>query len=71
MEGIYTHRLTPDYPIGMGKCSTKPGYAVFNLLAAYSLTYQVMDLLYEKVPVANMYIERLKDRWVIQCVFGI
>lgn len=25
MEGIYTHRLTPDYPIEMGKRSMKPG----------------------------------------------
>ncbi|MCM3790200.1 hypothetical protein M3221_17610 [Domibacillus indicus] len=25
MEGIYTHRLTPDYPIEMGKRSKKPG----------------------------------------------
>ncbi|WNS78621.1 hypothetical protein RRU94_01315 [Domibacillus sp. DTU_2020_1001157_1_SI_ALB_TIR_016] len=43
MEGIYTHRLTPNYSIEMGKRSTKPGYAVLNLPAVYSLTYQVMD----------------------------
>ncbi|MCM3790014.1 helix-turn-helix domain-containing protein [Domibacillus indicus] len=65
MEGIYTHRLTPDYSIEMGKRSTKPGYAVLNLPAVYSLTYQVMDLLYQQVPVANLYMERLKDRWII------
>ncbi|MCM3789684.1 hypothetical protein M3221_14920 [Domibacillus indicus] len=57
MEGIYTHRLTPDYSIEMGKRSTKPGYVVLNLPAVYSLTYQVMDLLYQQVPVANLYME--------------
>ncbi|MCM3789972.1 hypothetical protein M3221_16405 [Domibacillus indicus] len=60
MEGIYTHNLTPDYSIEMGKRSTKPGYAVLNLPAIYSLTYQAMDLLYQQVPVANLYMERLK-----------
>ncbi|MED3912763.1 hypothetical protein P4597_27130 [Peribacillus simplex] len=38
---------------------------MLNLPAYYSLTYQVMDLLYQQVPVANLYMERLKDRWVI------
>ncbi|MCM3788037.1 hypothetical protein M3221_06435 [Domibacillus indicus] len=47
------HRLTPHYSIEMGKRSTKPGYAVLNLPAVYSLTYQVLDLLYQQVPVAN------------------
>ncbi|MEM1505778.1 hypothetical protein RG959_20475 [Domibacillus sp. 8LH] len=65
MEGMYTHRLTPNYSIKIGKRSTKPGYAVLNLPAVYSLTYQVMDLLYRQVPVVNLYTERLKDRWVI------
>ncbi|MEM1506286.1 hypothetical protein RG959_23170 [Domibacillus sp. 8LH] len=45
--------LTPDYSIEMGKRSTKPGYAVLNQPAAYSITYQVMDLLYQQVSVAN------------------
>lgn len=65
IEGIYTHRLTPDYSIQMGKRSTKPGYAVLNLPAVYSLTYQGMDLLYQQVPVPTLYMERLKDRWII------
>ena len=65
IEGIYTHRLTPDYSIQMGKRSTKPGYAVHNLPAVYSLTYQGMDLLYQQVPVADLYMERLEDRWII------
>ncbi|MCM3790841.1 hypothetical protein M3221_21065 [Domibacillus indicus] len=65
MEGIYTHRLTPNYSIEVGKRSTKPGYAVLNLSTFYSVTYQVMDLLYQQVPLANLYMERLKDRWII------
>ncbi|MCI2256900.1 hypothetical protein L2D08_21460 [Domibacillus sp. PGB-M46] len=62
MEGIYTNRLTPDYSIEMGKRNTRPGYAVFNLPAVNSLTYQVIDLLYQQVPAANLYMERLKDQ---------
>jgi len=65
MEGISTHGLTPDYSIELGKRSTKAGYAVLNLPTVYSLTYQVMDLLYQQVPDANLYMKRLKDRWVI------
>lgn len=57
MKGIYTHRLIPDYSIEMGKHRTKPGYAVLSLPAVHSLTYQVKDLLYQQVPVANMYME--------------
>lgn len=49
----------------MGKRSTKPGYAVLDLPAVYSLTYQVRDLFYQQVPVATLYMERLKDRWII------
>ncbi|WNS78617.1 hypothetical protein RRU94_01295 [Domibacillus sp. DTU_2020_1001157_1_SI_ALB_TIR_016] len=55
MEGIYTHRLTPDYSIEMGKRSTKLGYTVLNLPATYSLTCQLMNLLYQQVPAANTY----------------
>ncbi|MCM3788014.1 hypothetical protein M3221_06315 [Domibacillus indicus] len=63
MEGIYPHRLTPDYSIEMGKRSTKPGYAVLNLPAVYSLTYQVMDLLYQHVEIDN--VEMIGDRLVL------
>ncbi|MCM3790217.1 hypothetical protein M3221_17700 [Domibacillus indicus] len=64
MEGIYTHRLTPDYSIEMGKRRTKPGYAVLNLRAV-SLTYQVMYLLYQHVKMDNRHIEMLADRLVL------
>ncbi|MEM1503755.1 helix-turn-helix domain-containing protein [Domibacillus sp. 8LH] len=36
MEGVYTHRLTPNYSIEVGKRSTNPAYAVLNLSAFYS-----------------------------------
>jgi len=62
MEGIYTYRLAPDYSIEMGR----RGICVLNLPTAYSLTYQVMELLYQQVSVANLYMEDLKDRGVIQ-----
>ncbi|MCI2256027.1 hypothetical protein L2D08_16870 [Domibacillus sp. PGB-M46] len=65
MEGIYTHRLTTDNSIEMGKYSTKPGYAVLNLPAVYSLTYQTMHLFYHQVSVDNLYMEWLKNRWII------
>ncbi|WNS78512.1 hypothetical protein RRU94_00615 [Domibacillus sp. DTU_2020_1001157_1_SI_ALB_TIR_016] len=65
MEEIYTHSLTPDYSIEMGERSTKPGYTVSNLPAVYSLAYQTIDLLYQQVRVTNLYMKRLKDRWII------
>jgi hypothetical protein len=37
MEGIYTHRLTPDYSLEIGKVAQ----AVLNLPAIYSLIHQV------------------------------
>ncbi|WNS78635.1 hypothetical protein RRU94_01385 [Domibacillus sp. DTU_2020_1001157_1_SI_ALB_TIR_016] len=65
MEGIYTHRLTPDYSIEMGKRSTKPEYAVLNLPAAYSLTYQVIDLLYQHLEIDNLHVEMIGNRLVL------
>ncbi|MCI2256903.1 hypothetical protein L2D08_21475 [Domibacillus sp. PGB-M46] len=55
LEGIYTRKLTTDYSIEMGKRSTKLDLpAVFPHL-------QVMDLLYRQVPMASLYMERLKN----------
>ncbi|MCP3763791.1 helix-turn-helix domain-containing protein [Domibacillus sp. A3M-37] len=61
-EGIYTHRLTSNYSVEFGKRSGTPGYAILNLPAAYSLTYQAMDLIYQHVNAANLYIEMIEDR---------
>jgi hypothetical protein len=47
--------------IEIGKRNAKFGYAVLNLPTVYSLTYQVMDLFYQQVPMANLYMEQLKD----------
>jgi hypothetical protein len=39
--------------IEIGKRNAKFGYAVLNLPTVYSLTYQVMDLFYQQVPMAS------------------
>ena len=64
-EGIYTHRLTPDYPVEFGKRTGTPGYAILKLPTEYSLTYQAMDLIYQHVKAANLYIETIEDRLVL------
>ncbi|MCP3763690.1 helix-turn-helix domain-containing protein [Domibacillus sp. A3M-37] len=64
-EGIYTHRLTPNYSVEFGKRTGTPGYAILKLPTEYSLTYQAMDLIYQHVKAANLYVELIGDRIVL------
>ncbi|WP_018393276.1 helix-turn-helix domain-containing protein [Bacillus sp. 37MA] len=64
-EGIYEHKLKPDYPVVFGKRTGTPGYAKLKLPLRYSLTYQFVDLLYQYAHVANMYMDMEEDRLIV------